>query len=218
MRRVTALILACLISAPGAYASTTNIPEGMAAKAVRGAVNLVTGIVEVPMQIYKGYHQGFSLIKNEAGSKTVGTILGFFRGFSHAAGRTGWGATELFGFWSANHPDNEGVGIPFDAQYAWEMGTQYDLFKPSLAEGVKPMGRKLVRGVADAFTGIVEVPNQVKIGAADGHALKGLGKGFWFWWSREIYGFGSIYTCFAPNPGDNPGYPFSGEWAWSGLV
>ena len=38
-------------------------------------------------------------IENEAGSKTVGTVLGLFRGISHAGGRMSSGAIELIGFW-----------------------------------------------------------------------------------------------------------------------
>ncbi|PIW63749.1 MAG: hypothetical protein COW12_09635 [Candidatus Omnitrophica bacterium CG12_big_fil_rev_8_21_14_0_65_45_16] len=218
MQKLIGAILALLLVAPPLYAATDNIPSGMVHKAVRGGVNMVTGVVEIPMQIYKGYDKGFGLIKNNVGSKTVGTILGFFRGIGHAAGRVGWGGLELVGFWMANPADNEGVGIPFDAEYPWQMGEQYDLFKPSLAEGVKPIGRKLLHGFSDGLLGIAELPGQTLKGAREGNVLAGLGKGFWFWWSREIYGFGSVYTCLVPNPPDNPGYPMNGTWAWSALV
>jgi len=110
---------------------------GMKDKAVRGVVNLYSGIIELPVQIYKGYNNGFGPIQNEVGSKSIGTILGIFRGFGHAAGRTGWGALELFGFWTVNPEDNEGNGVPLDAEYAWEQGTQYNIFEPSLSEGIK---------------------------------------------------------------------------------
>ena len=79
---------------------------------------------------------------------------------------------ELFGFWSANPADNDGVGVPLDAQYAWEEGVQYDLFDPSLKEGVKPMGRKLLRGLGNTFLGIAELPGQI---------LKGKREGRLFW-------------------------------------
>ena len=218
MRKSLALVLALFLIAPTTYASTANIPEGMGAKAIRGGINLVTGVVELPMQIYKGYTNGFKPISNTAGSKTVGTILGFFRGMGHAGGRMVLGAWELYVFWTANPENNEVVGIPLDAQYAWEMGTQYNMFEPSFAEGVKPIGRKLVHGLGNSLLGIAEVPAQTKKGISDGNALKGLGRGFWFWWSREMYGFGDIYTSLVPNPVDNPGYPFNSEWPWSNLV
>ncbi len=218
MKKLISFVLAAFLVVPQAYASTTNIPQGMADKAVRGAVNLVTGIVEVPMQTYKGYGKGFKFIKNNAGSKVVGTILGLFRGFGHATGRMAWGGMELFGFWSANPVDNQGVGVPFDAQYAWQMGEQYDLFKPSFKEGVKPIGHKFLNGVANGFGGIAEVPGQIKLGISEGHALKGVGKGFWFWFSRMNYGFTNIWTSLMPNSPDNPGYPFNGKWPWSALM
>ena len=199
-------------------AESDDLVTGMKDKAVRGAVNAVTGIVEVPMQVYKGYNNGLSLIKNDVGSKAVGTILGFFRGLGHAGGRTSWGFLELFGFWTANAADNEGVGIPLDAEYAWEYGDQYSIFKPSLAEGTKPYVRKLVRGVTDGFTGIAELPGQTLCGISEGNVAGGLVRGVWYWWSREVYGFGSILTCLVPNPADNPGVAFSGEWPWSALT
>lgn len=199
-------------------AATENIAGGMKDKAISGAVDLVTGIVEFPVQIYKGYTNGFEPIKNQAGSRVAGTVLGFFKGLGHAAGRTSWGAMELFGFWTANPQDNEGVGIPLDAQYAWETGEPYNLFKPSLAEGVKPIGRKLAHGFANSFAGIAELPGQIIEGKREGNVLKGVGRGVWFWLSREVYGFSSIYTCIVPNPKDNPGYAFDGEWPWSALT
>jgi len=115
MRKVVVVALVVLLLAPTAFAATEKIGEGMKEKAKRGAINLFTGIVEVPMQVYKGYNNGLDLIKNRPLSKGVGAVLGLFRGFGHAAGRVGWCATELFGFWTANHEDNDGVGIPFDA-------------------------------------------------------------------------------------------------------
>ena len=218
MRKLVIAALIVLLLTPAVFASTENIGEGMKEKAKRGAINLCTGIVEVPMQVYKGYTNGLDLIKNKPLSKGVGAILGLFRGFGHAAGRVGWGATELFGFWTANHEDNDGVGIPFDAEYAWEMGEQYSVFKPTLGEGVKPIGRKLVRGLADAFVGIAELPGQAIRGKNEGNVWKGIGKGFWFWLSREVYGMGNIMTCIFPNSPDNPGYPLSDELPWTALT
>ena len=217
MRRLTVLILIASLMASSACAATGDIAEGMGRKAGRGAVNLFTGIFEVPMQIYKGYHKGFEPIKNEVGSKTLGVILGFFRGLSHAFGRMSWGALELFGFWSANPEDNVGVGIPLDAEYAWETGQQYSIFEPSLSEGIKPVGRKLGYGLANAFAGIAELPGQTVNRALQGNAMGGLGRGLWFWLSREVYGIVGIFSCIVPNPEDNPGYAFDGKWPWSAL-
>ena len=169
-------------------------------KAVRGVVNGVTGIVELPVQTYKGFKNGVGFIKNKPASTAVGTILGFFRGGGHAIGRTGWGFMELVGFWTANAKDNDGVGIPLDAEYAWEWGEQYSIFKPSLKEGVKPYGRKLVRGLADGILGIVEIPGQTVKGANEGNAVRGLGRGVWYCFSRMLYGFGGERPSRSPLP------------------
>jgi len=206
-----------LLATGTGYAATDSILEGMASKAVSGAIDTVTGVVEIPMQTHKGYKQGFKPIRNRSGSKAVGVVIGFFRGLGHATGRTVWGAMELVGFWTANAPDNEGVGVPFDAQYAWEAGQQYSLFKLSFAEGVKPVGRKLVRGLADGVLGILELPGQTMQGAHQWHILKGVTRGVWFWLSREVYGLTNIVTCIVPNSKDNPGYHFDGEWPWTVL-
>ena len=220
MRRngMLVVLLCAVMAAVQVRAATDDIPQGMADKAVSGAIDMVTGIVELPMQIVKGYRNGFGMIENEAGSKAVGTVLGIFRGFGHAAGRTSWGAMELFGFWTANAEDNDGVGVPLDAQYAWEEGTQYSIFKPTFAEGVQPIGRKLMRGLADGFLGIAELPGQTIQGINDGETGKGVLQGVWFWFSREVYGFGSVLTCLVPNPEDNPGYAFDSEWPWTALA
>ncbi len=207
----------CLLATISAHASSKNVFEGMGKKGVRGAINMVTGVVEIPMQVYKGYHFGFKPIENDFGSKTVGAVLGIFRGLGHAAGRMSWGVLELVGFWSANAVDNKGVGVPLDAQLAWEMGEQYSIFEPSLEEGVKPIGQKLVLGLANSFLGILEVPGQVKQGVDQGNVFIGAGRGLWFWWSREIYGFESLATFLVPNPEDNPGYAYDGQWPWSVL-
>ena len=199
------------------HAVTDNVAEGMVMKALSGAIDMVTGVIEFPVQTYKGYKNGFEPIESKGTSKVVGTVLGIIRGISHAAGRMGWGAMELIGFWTANASDNKGVGEPFDAKYAWQWGKQYSYFDPSLIEGVKPIGRKLVRGLTDNFLGILELPGQTIQGSNQGDTGKGLCRGIWFWLSRQVYGFGGILTCLVPNPRDNPGYAFDGRWPWSAL-
>lgn len=219
MRKLAAGVLIAGCMAMGlARAESTDVVDGMKNKAVRGVINGVTGIVELPMQTYKGFKNGVGFIKNKPASTVVGTILGFFRGGGHAFGRTAWGWMELYGFWTANAVDNDGVGIPLDAEYAWEWGEQYSIFKPSLKEGVKPYGRKLVRGLSDGFLGIAELPGQIVKGSKDGEIGKGALRGVWYWWSREVYGFGGILTCLVPNPEDNPGVAFNTDWPWSGLT
>lgn len=197
-----------------------TVPERMGNKALRGGIDLVTGIVELPMQIYKGYDNGFGPIKNKPASKTVGTILGFFRGCGHSAGRVGHGARELFCFWSADQPSNEGIGVPFDAERSWEMGERYSIMKPTLKEGVAPIGNKLTLGLANAFTGIVEIPNQVvKAQKDDTNTVVGAGKGFYFFISRTIYGATDVFALFflVPNHVETYGYPYSSKYSWGEL-
>lgn len=199
-------------------AANKEILPGMKDKAINGAINLVTGIVEVPMQISKGYTNGVGFIKNEAGSKTVGTIIGVFSGFGNFASRTVWGGIELFGFWSANPENNKGVGLPFDAKYSWEWGKQYDMFDPNFTDAtLKPVGRKLFRGLANTFAGICEIPAQTIKGSNEGDVVKGFGKGVWFFFSRNIYGMGDVLTCIASTPVEQPGYAWTGEYPWSDL-
>ena len=217
MKKKVISILAILTLVVSSNALAGEITDGMADRAVRGVKNLFTGILEVPFQIGKGYDKGVSFIDNEAGSKTVGTVLGFFRGLGHAGGRMSSGAIELFGFWAASPEDNEGVGVPLDAENAWEEGTQYSIFEPNLSEGVKPMGRKLCRGFTNGLLGIVEVPGQIKKGSEEGNLPKGIIKGFWYWGSRGVYGFGNIMSALVPNPPDNLGVHFEEEYPWDAL-
>jgi putative exosortase-associated protein (TIGR04073 family) len=203
-----------------ATADDMGVPERMGRKALRGAVDVVTGVVEVPMQVYKGYDNGFGPIKNKPASKAVGTVLGFFRGLGHAAGRVTHGGRELVCFWSADQATDEGTGVPFDAEYSWEIGEQYSYFKPNLKEGVTPVGRKLTLGVANAFTGIVEVPNQIVKANRDGdNVVIGAGKGVYYFISRTIYGATDVISLFflVPNQEDTYGYAYSSRYPWGEL-
>ena len=92
MKRIlfTSVLLVGLAVTSG-QAANENIVAGMGNKAVRGVIDLATGIVELPMQTCKGYKKGCGPIKNKPLSKTVGTVLGIFRGLSHSAARIGGG-------------------------------------------------------------------------------------------------------------------------------
>lgn len=219
MKRFVIFIFVLFLMTSFVYAASDDVGEGMGKKAVRGVVNLFTGIVELPAQVYKGFQKGFEPFKdNKPLSKTVGTVLGFFRGIGHAAGRMSWGALELFGFWALNPKDNEDIGIPLDAEYAWEEGEQYSIFEPNFTEGIEPVKNKLWRGLTNGFLGIAELPGQTMNGAYEGHPFIGLGKGVWYWFSREVYGLGDIFSCIVPNPKDNPGAAFPQEYPWDALA
>ena len=210
-----------LALAGGMRADAGEIMEGMGHKLIRGTVNTLTGVVEIPMQTAKGYESGVGFIKNTPTSKTVGTVLGFFRGIGHAAGRTVYGVVEVVGFWSANPESNQGVGIPFDAEYAWQEGERYSIMKPTLKEGLMPYPRKIVRGASNGLLGILELPGQIVKGVRnDGVAgvPEGVVKGIWFTYSRGVYGLGDAVLFLVPNPEEQVGYAFEEKWPWGAFT
>jgi putative exosortase-associated protein (TIGR04073 family) len=73
-------------------ASPQDIVDGMAAKGVRGAANLVTGWAEVPKQIY---------VTGVEGGWLRGAVIGPFKGIGMAVIRTVSGAGELMTFFVA---------------------------------------------------------------------------------------------------------------------
>ena len=118
------------------------------------------------------------------------------------------GGKNLFGFWTANRPNNEDIGIPLDAYYAWETGNRHSLFKPTLKEGLMPIPRKLGHGFVNGFLGILEFPGQIVQGSRQGEIPLGVVEGVWFWWSRSYNGFSDALLCLLPNPETTTGYPW----------
>lgn len=72
--------------------SPQDIVDGMAAKGVRGAANLVTGWAEIPKQIY---------VTGEETGWLRGAVIGPFKGIGMALVRTVSGAGELVTFFVA---------------------------------------------------------------------------------------------------------------------
>lgn len=184
----------------GEYAATDDFFKACGQKIKRGAVNTFTGWLEL-------FNQPAKMVKKEegAGGKTKGLVLGILKGFWYGIGRTGHGIVELGGFWAANHKSNEDVGVPLDAEYAWEEGTP-------AAEYGKPIGNKLARGVIDTFTGWLELVGQPvsktkEWGAGRGCTL-GLLRGLWFGISRTGHGIVDFGGFLFPNPVDTAGYPY----------
>ena len=198
-----------------------NVGKGMANKFARGFVNALTGWIEWPMQTYKGYEHGVSFVNKGQGgwSKTVGVLKGLIlSGPGYAIGRTGSGMVELGGFWTANRPDNAGIGSPLDDEFAWEEGKPYSMFEPSFEEGVKPYGRKFVHGVTNGLLGWVEFPGQIVKGVREDKVGMGIVKCIWYPLSRTASGFGDAFTFLFPNPKDTCGYAWEDKWAWSALT
>lgn len=219
------LVLAVsLMTVPAFQASAAEeeVLPGMAKKFGYGVVDTVTGIVELPVQTVKGYKKGVGFISHEPSSKAVGTVLGFFRGIGHAAGRTLHGAIDVVTFWTANREDNEGIGIPLDAEFAWQQGEAHSLFKPSLKEGLMPYPRKLGYGLADGFLGLVDVPAQVVAGARADQPVIGVPvgavRGLWFGVSRITTGLGDAILFLVPNPEETHGYAYSHDLPWGAFA
>jgi len=217
MRILVALLLAVFAISTCAYAANESITKGMVDKAVNGGVNVLTGWLEVPMQVYKGYDKGLDQLQREGPSKVVGAFVGLFRGVLHAAGRTLSGAFELATFWAANPADNQSVGIPLDSKYSWETGEQYSICKPALPEGCQPIANKFIYGMTDILTGIVEVPGQISKDAEvkDSNVFVGFLRGMWFWLSREVNGVANVSTFLLPNPKETQGYSYNSKWSWT---
>jgi putative exosortase-associated protein (TIGR04073 family) len=199
-----------------AYAvAPDNVWSGMGQKFGRGVVNTLTGWLEIPFQITKGYKRGFA---GQEKRKIMGVTAGIFTGVWHAAGRTISGVADIAGFWAADPRDNELIGIPLEGDRAWQEGTEYSLTKPDLKEAAAmPMTNKLMRGIGNAIFGVAELPGQMIKGMNAESLDLGLVKGLWYFMSREIDGVYEIASFPLPNPKDNKGMPFDEKWPWSAL-
>ncbi|MEA3306048.1 MAG: exosortase system-associated protein, TIGR04073 family [Candidatus Omnitrophota bacterium] len=215
-KAVLVLFAAVVFSCSTVYAATDDFFAGMGRKFTRGLVNVLTGWVELPMQTIKGYNRGFCGDEN---NKIGGSTCGFFKGIGHTIGRTAWGAVELVGFWTANPEDNLGIGIPLDAEYAWEEGEPHDCCNPDFTEAtIRPISKKFLRGLGNSLFGFAELPGQIAKGFQEGAFDLGVGKGLWFWYSREIYGIADLATLIFPVPEENAGYRFDEEYPWDALA
>lgn len=213
---VLALFMSIILLSSAAYGASEDILEGMGKKLFRGLTNVFTGWLELPMQTVKGYNNAYYEFE---GNPIVGGIRGFFKGISYTIGRTASGVFDVAGFWAANPLDNWEIGIPLDAEYAWQEGYSYDYYDPNFAEAtLRPMGNKLVRGFKNTLFGLAELPGQIVKGVGEGANDFGIGKGLWFACSREICGITDLATLIFPNPEENMGYSFEEEKPWDALL
>ncbi len=208
----------CLLFAVTAHAESeiAHDQEGvlvsMKAKLARGIVNTFTGWMEFPYQIVKGFDEGFM---GEEGNRLFGVVFGGMKGVTYALGRTASGIADTVFFWAASPRDNIYVGIPLDAEYAWEQGVSYDMFDPDFTEAaIRPMVNKLFRGAGNALFGFMEMPRQVKRSFSKGSWDMGISRGLWFWASREVSGIADIVTFPCANPEYNAGVPFDEDMPW----
>ncbi|MEE8359934.1 MAG: exosortase system-associated protein, TIGR04073 family [Candidatus Omnitrophota bacterium] len=209
------IITTLLLGAQTAHAASDDLVEGMFQKLGRGVVDAFTGWIEFPAQIVKGYREGLT---GDGQKKTFGAVVGIFKGISHSFGRTSSGISEILTFWAANPDDNEGVGIPLDADHAWQRGVPHDYLYPTFTEGTfEPMGKKFMRGLGNVFLGGVEIPGQMLKETQKGALDLGFIKGMWYWFSRTAEGFSDMFTAFSPNHVDEKGIAFEEEWPWDAL-
>ena len=191
------------------HAASDDVLDGMAKKLKRGVINTFTGWMEFPIQIGKGFNEGF---RGDEDNKLLGVIFGVFDGVGHSLGRTLSGVTEVAGFWAANPKDNKNIGIPLDAEYAWEDGKPYDIFDPNFTDAtLTPTVNKLFRGVSNTLLGFMELPNQIGKGISEKSPHFSIVKGLWYWLSREISGISDIVTVPFANPEDTVGVSFDEE-------
>lgn len=201
-----------LVFTATAHAASEDVLDGMVKKLRRGVINTFTGWLEFPAQIVKGYNEGFGGDEN---NKFLGMVVGVFDGVGHSVGRTFSGITEVAGFWAANPKDNRNVGIPLDAEYAWEEGEPYDIFDPNFTDAaLKPVVNKFFRGLSNGLFGFIELPKQIVKGALGVSPEFCIFKGLWYWYSREISGLSDIATAPFVNPEDTMGVAFDEEWPW----
>ncbi|MDP2924359.1 MAG: hypothetical protein Q8O30_11695 [Candidatus Omnitrophota bacterium] len=206
MKKVLIFLVAAVIlfSTP---VSAANYAERAVEKAKQGFTNLVTGWLEVPYQTVKGFKSGFG---EKEKNKLLGGFVGIFRGCIHGAGRTASGVYEVATFALPNPKDNEGVGVPLDSRYVWEDGKHYSV----LNQGLKPIGKKALRGTINAGLGILDMPAQMNKGFGEGHPFKGLGKAIVFPIARVASGVYDVVTFLLPNDTENYGYPLEEKYPW----
>ena len=209
------VLVTFMVGAVSVFAADSVPPfGGMMDKLWRGIVNITTGWIEFPAQISKGYETGGIMGENNKGA--LGAFGGVFSGIGSALGRTLSGAGQVAGFWAADPISNDGVGIPLDADFAWEEGTQYNMTDPSFtAATLEPISLKFQRAIGNLFGGVLELPSQIIKGIKAPAWDLGIVKGLWFFASREIDGAMELCTFALPGPRENQGYPFDEKWAWT---
>jgi len=217
-RRIFGVLIALVffVFTATVYAESEGLFESMVEKLERGVINTFTGWIEFPGQIGKGYYEGF---RGNKQNKLLGVTIGIFEGVGHAAGRTLSGISDVVGFWAATPRDNKNIGIPLDAEYAWEMGKPYDIFDPNFTDAyLNPMVKKFFRGAGNTVFGFLELPNQIVKGLSEKKAELSILKGLYYWSSREVSGISDMVSAPFANPLDNVGIHFDKEWPWDVVI
>ncbi len=209
---VVLAIMVFLSFTASAHAQADDLLDGMRKKLERGVVNTLTAGVEFPNKIIKGFKYG---VDGEGNNKLLGGFVGICDGFKHTLGRFASGVTDVAGFWAANPANNEGIGIPLDAEYAWEDGEAYNLFDPSFGEAtLAPVQNKFMRGAGNLLLCFLEFPGQVIKGSKEDDFGGGIVKGVWYTLSRAWHGASEMVTPCLPWPKDQMGVAFDQRYPW----
>jgi hypothetical protein len=202
-----ALFGSVFMCSPNAEAHNTEVCNGMANKLNCGVVNILSGWMEIPCDIYYGYDEGLDRYGAEkpAVSRSRGMLRGLFRGTYQGVGRTVEGAIDVLGFWAADPLDNKTYGYNFDSRYGWERGQVPDYTDPPCDIRAS---RKMDRGVHNLLFGIAEVPSQIRTGVIEPAPIAGFGRAIWFGLSRPYEGLADLVTLFLPTWDDTYGYSF----------
>jgi hypothetical protein len=174
-----AVFAAVFMFSPVAQADNTEPGNGMADKLGHGVVNVLSGWMEIPCDIYYGYDSGLERYYPDqpAVSRSKGMFRGLIRGTYQGVGRTIEGAIDVCGFWAANPLNNEGIGFNFDSEYAWERGQDPDYTDPTC--DIR-MHSKLQRGAMNLCLGLAEIPSQIRTGVREPDPLMGFVRAIWF--------------------------------------
>jgi putative exosortase-associated protein (TIGR04073 family) len=217
VKRVLFVLLAIMFLAASTmcFADSEEYTKAMGDRAYWGSINALTGWIEIPAQVAKGYEYGWMGKENTG---WVGAIGGVAAGVGSAIGRTIHGVGELVGCWAAVPETNDRIGIPLDAEFAWEEGTPYDMMDPSFEEATsRPVLYKLGRGLGNLAFGVCEIPGQIMKGIEEKAWDIGIIKGIWYFLSREIDGAIDTATFCFPGPRDVRGVAFDEKWPWSAV-
>jgi hypothetical protein len=205
------LVIAVFLFSLPVYGQQQGYVESSLEKGKHGIINTLTGWLEIVVQAIKGYEKG---LDEQGNNKAAAGLKGVLRGIVHGVGRTANGLLQLATCFLPNHPDNEGVGIPLDGEYAWNKeGPEYCLFK----DGAEPLGEKAFRGLSDTVGGFYEFPTQLgKASTADnlGDRLLSICKAITYPVARILSGSVDLVTLFLPNDVKTYGKHFDDKYPW----
>lgn len=204
------LVILCLATPIAIFAENVDNStyfQGCIEKTKMGFTNTLTGVLEIPFQMKNGWQDG---LDGQGSKRIVACLFGSVRGAYHGLGRTANGLIQLFTFALPNPKNNDGIGVNLDGRYVWDRGKQYSIVN----NGLRPMGRKVTRGVINGVYGLLDGPGQIIKGIKQGNPFLGLAKAIPYGFSRAAYGAYEIITCALPNNVETFGYAYSEKQPW----